>query len=110
MSIVQRFSKLLSNVEYPDVIKSWNIAGTLSNSNEHLKFDVRDMFKLNNGDLGKKVKLTERVDKIVFETKNKWLILDQKEFNIYLKKQKQNVVYLDNLIKNLDWTKIILKE
>jgi len=45
------------------------------------------MFKLNNGDLGKKVKLTERVDKIVFETKNKWLILDQKEFNIYLKKK-----------------------
>ena len=40
MNIVERFSKILTNVEYPESIKTWNIAGILPNSNEHQKFDA----------------------------------------------------------------------
>mgnify|MGYP003624508962 FL=1 len=110
MNIVERFSKILTNVEYPESIKTWNIAGILPNSNEHQKFDVRDMFKLDEGGLGKKVKLNTKVDKIVFETNKEWIILDQKEYNNYLLKNKPKVIQLEILINNLDWTKFISKE
>jgi hypothetical protein len=110
MNIIERFSKVITNVTYPEKNSNWNIAGILPNSNEYLKFDVRDMFRLEDGNLGKKIKLNQKVDKIVFETNNKWLILDQKEFNKYLLRTKQKIIKLDDLINSLDWTKIILKE
>jgi len=110
MDIIVRFSKVLTNITYPESKQTWNIAGVLPNSNEFLKFDVRDMHKINEEQIGKKVTLNNKVDKIVFEAQDQWIILDQKEFNMYLKKNKQKVIQLNELINNLDWTKIISKE
>ena len=110
MDIIEKFSKNLINVTYPNEKEAWNIAGILNNSNEYLKFDVRDMFNLSDGRLGKNVKANNLVDKIVFEAKNDWIILDQKEFNKFLIKTKLKIIEIETLTKELDWTIIISKE
>lgn len=109
MDIVYKFSKFLSNIQYPGENDTWNIAGTLLNSNEFLKFDVRDMFSLEENKLGKKIKTNNTVDKVVFELENKWVIIDQKELNKFLFESKLKVIELEILINKFEWTKIIFK-
>jgi len=109
MSIVYKFSKFLSNIQYPGENDTWNIAGTLLNSNEFLKFDVRDMFSLEENRLGKKIKTNNTVNKVVFELENKWVIIDQKELNKFLFESKLKVIELETLINKFEWTKIIFK-
>ena len=49
-SIVERFSKCLTSIEYPKVKSSWNIAGILKSRNAFYKYDVRDMKMLSSGE------------------------------------------------------------
>ena len=49
MHIIERFSKYLTAIEYPQGRTSWNIGGILKDKNAFYKFDVRDMFKLEDG-------------------------------------------------------------
>ena len=51
--ITKKFSKYLTSIEYPEKNCSWNIAGILKKSNRYYKFDVRNMRKLPNGQIGK---------------------------------------------------------
>tara|TARA_R110002020_G_scaffold132527_3_gene295919 strand:+ start:904 stop:1236 length:333 start_codon:yes stop_codon:yes gene_type:complete len=110
VSIVKRFANHLIEIEYPTHPEHWNIAGILKNkSNQHLKFDVRNMFKLPEGLVGKKGYTATKADKMVFETDKKWIILDVPEIHKYLKKHKSRVIYLDNLIDKLEWSTYISK-
>lgn len=110
MDIVKKFSKFLLNIQYPNKNDAWNIAGTLLNSNEFLRFDVRDMLSLENNKLGKKIKTNNIIDKVVFELEDKWVIIDQKELNKFLFESKLKIIELDILIKKFEWTKIIFKK
>ena len=49
MSIVDKFSKNLTAIEYPKEKSSWNIAGILKGKNAFYRFDVRKMFEMPDG-------------------------------------------------------------
>jgi hypothetical protein len=109
MNIVDRFSKYLENIEYPERIFSWNIAGIIKGKNAFYKFDVRDMFKMSDGELGKRGKTNSKADKMVFEAKEQWIIIDMEELINYIKENKLKKVYLEDLISKLDWNIILPK-
>ena len=109
--IIQNFSNFLEEISYPSDKKlSWHIQGRLKKSNQIFKFDVRNMFKLNSNESGKYINLGSQADKVVFEFENQWVILDMKEFNNYINKNKVKKVYLNDLLSKLDWSIILPKE
>jgi len=88
----------------------WNVGGILKKqSNQVFKFDVRNMTQLENNLLGKYGNTQSKAEKFVFETVNKWIILDIEELHNYIKNNKLNTVHLDNLIDNLNWNTYINK-
>lgn len=112
---MNKFSSLLDDIIWPTekqiIEENWNISGILKNfSNENLKFDVRPMVKIANNLFEKRSKLSNKADKIVFETSNKWIIVDNNELKKYILHNKINVVHIDDLIKNLEWNKFINKD
>ncbi len=113
-TIQKRFSLLLNDVIWPSEQQEkeelWNVSGILKkNSNQHLKFDVRSMFQLFNGQVGKRGKITSKADKIVFETDKEWVIIDILEFHEYIKKQQLKIIQFDDLLKILEWNIYIPK-
>jgi len=109
MNIINRFSKYLTNVDYPKEKSSWNISGIIKGTNAFYKFDVRNMFKLANGDLAQTGKISSKADKMVLEFKDKWVIIDIEELHKYIKQKNFKKVYLDDLISCLDWNIILSK-
>ena len=107
--ILKRFEKKLNGIEYPKNKTTWNIAGVLKNQNAFYRFDVRDMFVLPEGGFAQKGSTNTQAQKMVFEFKNKWIILDIEELHKYIKKNKLTKVYLDSLLKELDWNIILEK-
>ena len=110
MDIVERFSENLIEVKYPTKPEHWNVAGIIKNkSNQHLKFDVRDMFKFPDGLIGKHGYTNTKADKMVFEGEKEWIILDIQEIHKYLRKHKKRILYLDDLVSQLEWSICIPK-
>ena len=109
MSIVKRFSNYLTAIEYPKEKTSWNIAGMIKGKNAFYRFDVREMFKMPNGTPAKKGRLNTKAQKMVFETKNEWLIFDIEELHEYIKKNKVNKVYINDILKDLEWSIVLEK-
>ena len=111
-----RFSeKNLNDIVWPTLKQKqeelWNVSGILKkNSNQHFKFDVRAMFNMPDNQLGKKISTASKADKIVFETEDKWIIVDFNEFNDYIKKTSLSVFQFEDLLNNLEWNIIILKK
>tara|TARA_R110000751_G_scaffold266586_1_gene365621 strand:+ start:1204 stop:1545 length:342 start_codon:yes stop_codon:yes gene_type:complete len=109
--MVSRFSNYLNEIKYPKENESWDISGVLKNSsNEILNFDVKPMQKMFNNIFEKPNKLSNDADKIVFESKSKWVIIDKKELNNFILKNKIKRVHIDSLINNLEWNKFIDKK
>jgi|TARA_Y100000114_G_scaffold156145_1_gene182311 hypothetical protein len=109
--ILQKFSNLLEEISYPsDKKSSWHIQGRLKQSNQIFKFDVRNMFELNSSETGKYINLGSQAEKVVFEFEDEWVILDMKEFNNYINKNKLKKVHLKVLLSKLDWSIIIPKQ
>ena len=109
MNIIDRFSKYLTAIEYPKTKTSWNISGIIKNKNAFYKFDVRDMFKLDDKTFAQTGVTNSNADKIVLEFKNKWVILDLKELHTYIKKYKLNKVDVEDLLLKLEWNIILDK-
>jgi hypothetical protein len=111
-----RFSeKNLNDIVWPTLEQKqnelWNVSGILKkNSNQHFKFDVRGMFNMPNNQLGKKILTTSKADKIVFETEDKWVVIDFNEFNEHIKKTNLSVFQFEDLLNNLEWNIIIPKK
>jgi hypothetical protein len=103
MTIIERFSKYLTAIEYPKEKTSWNIAGIIKSQNAFYKFDVRDMFELPDGTPAQKGRLDSKADKMVLEIEDRWVILDLEELHKYIKKNKLTKVYVDDLISKLEW-------
>ena len=103
--ILDRFKKYIKNIEYPSKPRGWNIAGILKKrSNEHLKYDVRSMKDIGEM-IAKQMSTASQADKLVFEANRNWLVIDNKELKDYVIKNKLKIVYLDNIVKDLDpWT------
>ena len=109
-NIIQRFSHYLINIEYPQTECSWNISGNLKQSNSFYKFDVRDMFKISDGQFGKNGDINSKADKMVFEFNDKWIILDIEELHKYIKQSNLKILQLEDLIDKLDWNIILTKK
>jgi hypothetical protein len=109
MDIIYRFSQYLDSVEYPKEKTSWNIAGIIKGQNAFYKFDVRDMFKLTNGDMAQRGTIQSKADKMVLEYKEKWIVLDLEELHKYLQENKKTRVYVEELIDVLEWNIVIDK-
>ena len=50
-----------------------------------------------------------QAEKMVFECKKEWLIVDIEELHTYLKKNKLNKVHINDLLKKLEWNLIVKK-
>ena len=109
MSIVEKFSNYLTAVEYPKEKTSWNIAGMIKGKNAFYRFDVREMFKMPDGTLAQSGRLDTKAQKMVFETKDKWLIFDIEELHQQIRKNKTKKVYINNLLDSLEWNIVIDK-
>lgn len=107
---IEKFSKHLTNVEYPKEKTSWNIAGILEGQNAFYKFDVRGVVRELNNRAYKTGHLNSKADKMVFESKDKWIILDVEELNNHVKKYKIKNLELSDLIKTLEWTMKVSKK
>jgi len=108
VNIENKFSINLDNIIWPTEKQKnteyWNISGRLKkNSNQEFKFDVRPMFNLSNGQLGKKGTTASKADKIVFETDEKWVIIDVPELHDYVKKHDLKVIQFEDLLTKLEW-------
>jgi len=110
MSIINRFSKYLTAIEYPKEKTSWNIAGILKDKNAYYKYDVRDMFELPDGTPAQKGRTDSKADKMVLEMEDKWVILDLEELHKYIKKNKLTKVYVNDLISKREWTICLAKK
>ena len=107
------FLKHLENIKYP--IKKqkqkelWDIEGIIKNkSNQSFKFDLRPISKHGN-ELGKKGSIETKANKMVFEAKDQWIIVDIEELHTYLKENKLQKVYLQDLLSKLEWNIILPK-
>ena len=103
MNIINRFSKHLTAIEYPKTKTSWNIAGIIKNKNAFYKFDVRDMFELQDGTFAQTGQTNTKADKMVLELQDKWIIVDLEELHKYIKKYKLNKINTETIIKTLEW-------
>ena len=66
-SIVKRFSKYLTGIEYTKEKTSWNIAGIIKGKNAYYRFDVRNMFEMPNGEQAQSGRLDSQAQKMVLE-------------------------------------------
>jgi hypothetical protein len=112
--VKKEFSEYLEDVILPTEEQKqkefWDISGVLKGrSNEHLKFDIRPMFNYIKGGLAKKGNMFSKADKMVFEEKNSWIMVDVKELIQYIKNNKINIVQLEDLINKLEWNIILSK-
>tara|TARA_R100000005_G_C4938391_1_gene164129 strand:- start:5 stop:310 length:306 start_codon:yes stop_codon:yes gene_type:complete len=80
----------------------WDVEGILHN--QKFKFDLRPIIK--NGKTGN---FETKADKMVFDLKDQWIIVDIEELHQYLKENNLKNVYLENLISKLDWNIILPK-
>jgi len=101
--MLKLFKHNLENIEYPSQKKSWDIAGIIKGHNGFYKFDTRPLQTTKEGELGKYSSFNSEADKMVFEDKDKWIIVDLEELHAYLKNNKLKKVYLQDLIFKLDW-------
>ena len=103
---MNKFKKLLSNLTLATKNQKekelWDVEGILHN--QKLKFDLRP---LKNNTKGGSFKT--KADKIVFDIKDQFIIIDTKELHQYLKDNNTKVVDVEQLISLLEWNIIIPK-
>ena len=103
------FTKYLEEIVWPTKEEKekelWDVSGILKNhSNQLLKFDIKDMKKLETGKIGKIGDVRSKADKIVFETEKSWILLDNSTLIKYIIDNQIRVIHLETLLKELDWT------
>jgi|TARA_A100001391_G_scaffold47934_1_gene28587 hypothetical protein len=103
---VKEFQDRLKEVKLPSKQQKkkelWDIEGILNN--QKFKFDLRPIIK--NGKTGS---FKTKADKMVFDLKDQWIIVDIEELHQYLKENNLKNVHLESLISKLDWNIILPK-
>jgi len=83
----------------------WDVEGVLKNRlNQKFKFDLRPI-----KDNGKVGSFRTKADKMVFDMKDQWVIIDVEELHQYIKENDLKEVHLQNLLSKLDWNIILPK-
>jgi len=95
----------LSDVVYPKKKEGWDVKGILKNRlNQKLKFDLRPI--KNNIKIGS---FKSKADKMVFDMKDQFIVVDTEELHQYLKENKLKEVHLQDLLSKLEWNIILPK-
>ena len=110
MSIVKKFSKYLTAIEYPKNETTWNISGISKGKNAFYRFDVREMFEMPDGTPAQSGRLNTRAEKMVIEREKDWIILDLEELHEYIRRENKTEVYVNDLISDLEWTIFMAKK
>ena len=88
----------------------WHIEGIIkSRSNQKLKFDLSPIIKFKNDDYGKIGHFKSKSDKIVFDFKNTWILIDTVELHDYIKETNKKDLNIDELLQELSWNIVIDK-
>tara|TARA_R100001244_G_C5113919_1_gene121818 strand:+ start:222 stop:533 length:312 start_codon:yes stop_codon:yes gene_type:complete len=102
-----KFLDLLSDIKHATQNQKqtelWDVEGILHN--QFFKFDLRP---LKNNAKGGTFKT--KADKIVYDMKDQYIIVDVEELHNYLKNDNKKVVSLDELLMNLEWNIVIEKD
>ena len=105
MSFLDNLSNINKANNKTKVKELWDVEGIIKDkSNQVFKFDLRP---LKNNIKGGSFKT--KADKMVFDIKDQWIIVDINELHEYLKKNNFKKIQLENLISNLEWNIIIKK-
>jgi hypothetical protein len=83
-------------------IELWDVEGILHN--QKFKFDLRPL--KNNAKAGS---FKTKADKIVYDIKDQYIIVDVKELHKHLKNNSLKVVQLEDLLSKLEWNIILPK-
>ena len=81
----------------------WDVEGILHN--QSFKFDLRPL--KNNAKAGT---FKTKADKIVYDMKDQYIIVDVEELHNYLKNDNKKVVQLEELLMKLEWNIILQKD
>jgi hypothetical protein len=105
-----RFIDKLTDIQYATQIQRqkelWDVEGILKNRlNQKFKFDLRPI--KNNIKIGS---FKTKADKMVFNMKDKWIIVDIEELHSYVKNKNLKNIQLEDLISNLEWNIILSKK
>ena len=103
------FLKHLENIKHASKKEKekefWNIEGIIKNkSNQSFKFDLRPL--KNNIKIGS---FKSKADKMVFDMKDQFIVVDTEELHQYLKENKLKEVHLQDLLSKLEWNIILPK-
>jgi|TARA_R100000479_G_scaffold141574_1_gene77345 hypothetical protein len=110
----KKFEDVLEEINFanPNQVKKelWNVEGVLRGRlNQKFKFDTRPILKLKDGQVGKQGSFVTKADKVVFEYKNKWVIVDIEELHKYIKDNKRTTVEVKELLDKLEWNIVLDK-
>lgn len=102
-----KFLKLLSNVKHATQNQKqnelWDVEGVLHN--QTFKFDLRPL--QNNAKQGSFI---TKADKIVYDMKDEYIVVDVEELHNYLKEDNKKVVYLNDLLTKFEWNIVLQKK
>jgi hypothetical protein len=109
-----KFQDQLADINYATKTQiqeeHWHIEGIIkSRSNQKLKFDLSPIIKFNNDDYGKIGHFKSKSDKIVFDFKNTWILIDTSELHDYIKETNKKDLNIDELLQELSWNIILDK-
>ncbi len=100
------FINLLKIVKYANSNQKqkelWDVEGILNN--QSFKFDLRPL--KNNAKGGS---FRTKADKMVFDMKDQFIVVDTEELHQYLKENKLKDVHLQDLLSKLEWNIILPK-
>ena len=103
---MKNFYKKLKNITLASLKQKknelWDAEGVLHN--QLLKFDLRPL--KNNIKIGS---FKSKADKMVFDMKDQFIVVDTEELHQYLKDNNTKVVNLEQLISSLEWNIILPK-
>jgi hypothetical protein len=103
---MKNFYKKLKNITLASLKQKknelWDAEGVLHN--QLLKFDLRPL--KNNAKGGS---FRTKADKMVFDMKDQFIVVDTEELHQYLKDNNTKVVNLEQLISSLEWNIILPK-
>ena len=103
---MKNFYKKLKNITLASLKQKknelWDAEGVLHN--QLLKFDLRPL--KNNIKIGS---FKSKADKMVFDMKDQFIVVDTEELHQYLKKNKLKEVHLQDLLSKLEWNIVLPK-
>jgi hypothetical protein len=103
---MKKFETKLKETNFPSkqqrLKELWDVEGILHN--QKFKFDLRPI--KDNTKIGS---FNTKADKMVFDIKDKWIIVDIPELHKYLEENDIKDVHLESLVSDLDWNIVLNK-